>query len=31
MWPVDSAVSSPRSNHPDLIRPLEGHEPRTSP
>lgn len=29
MWPVDPAVSSPRSNGPDLLRPLEGHEART--
>jgi putative SOS response-associated peptidase YedK len=31
MWPVDSAVSSPRSNGAELTRPLEGHEPRTAP
>jgi putative SOS response-associated peptidase YedK len=30
MWPVDPAVSSPRSNGEELTRPLEGHEPRTS-
>jgi len=29
MWPVDTAVNSPRSNGPELARPLEGHEPRT--
>jgi putative SOS response-associated peptidase YedK len=28
MWPVDPAVNSPRSNSPELTRPLEGHEPR---
>jgi putative SOS response-associated peptidase YedK len=28
-WPVDPAVGNPRNNHPDLRRPLEGHEPRT--
>lgn len=28
LWPVDPAVNSARSNHPDLTRPLEGHEPR---
>ncbi len=31
MWPVDTAVNSPRSNGPELARPLEGHEPRTWP
>ncbi len=31
MWPVDPAVNSPRSNSPELTRPLEGHEPRTWP
>jgi putative SOS response-associated peptidase YedK len=31
VWPVDQAVSSPRSNGPELTRPLEGHEPRTAP
>ncbi|HZD67720.1 MAG TPA: SOS response-associated peptidase [Actinomycetes bacterium] len=29
-WPVDPAVNSPRSNGPELTRPLEGHEPRTA-
>jgi putative SOS response-associated peptidase YedK len=29
MWPVDPAVNSPRSNGPELTRPLEGHEART--
>jgi putative SOS response-associated peptidase YedK len=29
LWPVDPAVSSPRSNAEELTRPLEGHEPRT--
>jgi putative SOS response-associated peptidase YedK len=27
LWPVDPAVNSPRSNGPDLTRPLEGHQP----
>jgi putative SOS response-associated peptidase YedK len=27
-WPVDAAVNSPRNNSPELLRPLEGHEPR---
>jgi putative SOS response-associated peptidase YedK len=31
LWPVDPAVSNPRSNGPELPRPLEGHEPRTWP
>jgi putative SOS response-associated peptidase YedK len=31
LWPVDQAVNSPRSNGPELTRPLEGHEPRTAP
>jgi putative SOS response-associated peptidase YedK len=31
LWPVDTAVNSPRSNSPELTRPLEGHEPRTWP
>jgi putative SOS response-associated peptidase YedK len=31
MWPVDPAVNSPRSNSPELTRPLEGHEPRSWP
>ncbi len=31
MWPVDPAVNSPRSNSPQLTRPLEGHEARTWP
>jgi putative SOS response-associated peptidase YedK len=30
LWPVDAAVNSPRNNHPELLRPLEGHEPRTA-
>lgn len=30
LWPVDLAVNSPRSNGPELTRPLEGHEPRTA-
>jgi putative SOS response-associated peptidase YedK len=30
MWPVDPAVNSPRSNGPELTRPLEGHEPVSS-
>ena len=29
LWPVDFAVNNPRSNGPELTRPLEGHEPRT--
>lgn len=28
-WPVDPSVGNSRNNHPDLPRPLEGHEPRT--
>ncbi len=28
-WPVDPAVGNPRNNRPELLRPLEGHEPRT--
>jgi putative SOS response-associated peptidase YedK len=31
LWPVDPAVNSARSNGEELTRPLEGHEPRTSP
>jgi putative SOS response-associated peptidase YedK len=30
VWPVDPAVNSPRSNGPELQRPLEGHQPRTA-
>jgi putative SOS response-associated peptidase YedK len=30
LWPVDPAVNSPRSNGPELTRPLEGHEARTA-
>jgi putative SOS response-associated peptidase YedK len=30
IWPVDPAVSNPRNNRPDLLQPLEGHEPRTA-
>src|SRR5262245_51979768 len=30
LWPVDAAVNSPRSNSPELTRPLEGHEPVTA-
>jgi putative SOS response-associated peptidase YedK len=29
LWPVDTAVSSSRSNGAELIKPLEGHEART--
>ncbi len=28
-WPVDPAVGNPRNNRPELLRPLEGHQPRT--
>lgn len=31
LWPVDPAVSSSRSNGPELTRPLEGHEARAMP
>jgi putative SOS response-associated peptidase YedK len=31
LWPVDTAVNSPRSNGEELTRPLEGHEARTLP
>lgn len=31
LWPVDPAVNSSRSNHPELTRPLEGHQARTWP
>jgi putative SOS response-associated peptidase YedK len=30
LWPVDQAVGNPRNNRPELLRPLEGHEPLTS-
>jgi putative SOS response-associated peptidase YedK len=30
LWPVDPAVSNPRNNRPELLRPLEGHEPVTA-
>lgn len=29
LWPVDPSVGNTRNNHPDLTRPLEGHEGRT--
>jgi putative SOS response-associated peptidase YedK len=29
-WPVDPAVGSVRNNRPDLVAPLEGHEPITA-
>ena len=28
-WPVDTAVGNIRNNRPELLEPLEGHEPRT--
>jgi len=30
VWPVDPAVGNIRNNRPELLRPLEGHEPRTA-
>jgi putative SOS response-associated peptidase YedK len=30
LWPVDQAVSNPRSNGEELTKPLEGHEPVTA-
>ncbi len=30
LWPVDSAVGNVRNNRPELLRPLEGHEPVTA-
>lgn len=29
-WPVDSAVGNVRNNRPELVEPLEGHEPITA-
>jgi len=29
-WPVDPAVGNARNNRPDLVEPLEGHEPITA-
>jgi putative SOS response-associated peptidase YedK len=29
-WPVDPAVGNSRNNRPDLVEPLEGHEPITA-
>jgi putative SOS response-associated peptidase YedK len=30
LWPVDQAVSNPRNNRPELLEPLEGHQPVTA-
>jgi putative SOS response-associated peptidase YedK len=30
LWPVDQAVGNVRNNRPELVRPLEGHEPVTA-
>ena len=30
LWPVDPAVGNPRNNRPELLQPLEGHEPVTA-
>ncbi len=30
LWPVDPAVGNPRNNRPDLVEPLEGHQPVTA-
>ena len=30
LWPVDQAVGNIRNNRPELLRPLEGHEPVTA-
>jgi putative SOS response-associated peptidase YedK len=30
LWPVDPAVGNPRNNRPELLRPLEGHQPVTA-
>jgi putative SOS response-associated peptidase YedK len=30
LWPVDPAVSNPRNNRPELVEPMEGHQPVTA-
>jgi len=30
LWPVDPAVGNTRNNRPELVRPLEGHQPVTA-
>jgi putative SOS response-associated peptidase YedK len=30
LWPVDQAVSNPRNNRPELVEPMEGHQPVTA-